>query len=596
MANFLLALQHASARAQLGPHLKQVTTSTPSEISQVQVQGDWMLTWMSGRAETDISAPDHGVFTGYAYDDAERAFYFGLQGWLNREDPWRDRTDLPGVYFRASWANDSFAASGDLYRSLPIFMTTEPGMAIVSDSPMALLQLRRRLGLKVTVDGTVGDSLRWKNSMSAQLMSFRTLVREIEYVSVGSRLQMDLNSPDARLSTVDRDYRSLFSVPSEGYGEIMRGAAVNVASTIQTIASFGPGSTRFSLSGGKDSRICLAAALLSPTARENSLFTCTNTSPAHARDAEVVDSLASRFDFTLGLSGRPPEFGYRTWRLRDVLGTWYSDCALMYYPVRMQAFGLKDKGKFTITGIGSELYKGNYGLRPLSAIVESLRTRAPDAAPAVDAVCTEYLARHGLEPEDHLSAEWHYLGMRNAIHGGRATPITKFSIRPLYQQALVGLSKVDPAEQKEGMLGPAWITEDLLVLLGPELASHPFDLEKKNRTTEWVDERLQLLGGPISPDELEHYRVHGDAGDVPVGPVSALAVLSDVGHEHGPLTRETVEGQARAAAQVIAQSPWAEKWKSLLAEVSEQLEDRRIPVGHASGMVGRLLSLGEALR
>ena len=183
---------------------------------------------------------------------------------------------------------------------MPLFTTTAPGLTLLSDSPVLLLRLRRQLGLPCTLDRTVVGSLRWPNAMSAQLMSTRTIVREITYVAVGQRVDVDLTNPHAEATVVTRSLREVFPWDGEPYGETIRRAASRIASVVHTVATLGPESARLSLSGGKDSRICLAAALLSPVARDTARFSCTNTHALHQRDAEVVQQLSDAFDFPLG--------------------------------------------------------------------------------------------------------------------------------------------------------------------------------------------------------------------------------------------------------------------------------------------------------
>jgi hypothetical protein len=467
---------------------------------------------------------------------------------------------------------------------------------LVSDSPSILVGLRRRLGLPVTVDRTVVGSLRWRNVMAAQLMGTRTLVEQVEYVAVGRRVEVDLRAPGPRARVVVRDLREVFAWDGGDYGATVRRAAVRIASLVHTIAGLGPEAARLSLSGGGDSRICLAAALLSPVARESARFTCVDTLPQHARDAEVVRALSAEFGFPLGPRQPDESRQAQLWRHPDATGLWFLDNALAYYPVRIQAFGLRARGRFAITGVGSELYKGNYGLRTIARIVDSIAASAPEVAADVDEVCTGWLAHSGVQRDTPLSAEWHYLCMRNAIHGGRSVPASKLGIRPIQQRTLVGLSKLPQLQRPPGMTGPGSISEDLLAALGPALSARPFDRPEKDHDASWVRERLAVLGGPVVPAEVAPYRVLGDPALVADGPVAALGRLLPPVGEEGPLTRERVQRVLAEASAIVAASDLGGVLRSVLDEADEVLADRSLPVGHARGSVGRVLSVAQALR
>jgi hypothetical protein len=594
VANYLLALTHGSGPPRLQDVLDELAAGAPADVVRRGLDHTWSLTWVAREAKRDLLRDDSGLFTGFSYDDEREELSFGSRS----QPPGRavPDTDLPGCHLAVSWDSSELTVRGDLYRSMPIFVTTERGLTLMSDSPYVLLRLRRRLGLPATTDPDVAGSLRWGNAMSAQLMSTRTLVKEIDYVAVGQRVRIPLDADGATAEIRTRPLREVFAWDGRPYGETIRQAASRIASVIHTIASMGPQAARLSLSGGKDSRICLAAALLSPAARTGGRFSCTNTLPQHRRDFHVVQALSEEFGFSVGSAADPVARARDVWRVPDPVALWYQDQALAYFPVKIQSYGLRSKTGFAIAGYGPELYRGNYGLRSVRQIVESIARTSRDIASDVQTVCGGYLEAVGIDPAEPFSAEWHYLGMRNALHGGRFVPVTKLGIRPLQQRSLVGLSKLPPAERPVGMSGPEGVGEDLMAVMSPALATRPFDLPAKDRTAEWVTARLKLLGGPLSQAELSSYTVLGSLTDVADGPLPALALLDEVDRPHGPLSRERVKELLAEASVIVEESPYGPTWRTLVTEAEAELSDPAIPVGQPRGMVGRVLSLAEALR
>lgn len=594
MANYLLALRHGDTASALPHVMESLTRTDPGEQVEIRLSGDWHLTWVARDAANGL-LPDGGIFSGFAVDDEHQRICFGAQGW-RRGRAGRGSNPLPGCHVRVHWDEASLCLGADLYRSMSVFVSTEPGLVLVSDSAYSLMALRRRLGLPITLDPTVADSLRWGNSMSAQLLGSRTLVREIRYVPVGQNVRVRLDAGAQSGQVRRHPVRELFGEHGEDYAAELRRAAVRIASVVHSVAVLGPEHARLSLSGGKDSRICLAAALLSPVARDTARFACTNTAEQHRRDFEVVSMLSQEFGFPLGARNSRNQRNSELWRVANPVALWFSDNSLSYFSLKLQSYALRAKGHFAIAGYGSELYKGNYGLRSVPTVVDSITRNQPGVAESVRAVCEELLHELSIDPADPLSAEWHYLAMRNAIHGGRFTPVTMFGLRPLQQKNLVGLSKSPQRLYPTGTTGPKDIPDDLLLLLSPSLAARPFDRATKDRSSENVIRRLRMLGGPVSTSEISTYRILGMPEDVSDGPVAALLKLVDQERLQGQLTRASIGPLVDDAAAVIAGSDLAGAWTSLAQQARVEVRDPAVNLGHTRGGPGRVLALAEVLR
>ncbi|KAA9393120.1 hypothetical protein FCK90_13800 [Kocuria coralli] len=593
MANYLCILRHEGRSAAEG-RLTENLLGPSEEIAHRTLAGGWHLSWIAKGAESDL-LPGTGLFSGFAVDDGHERIMYGARGVLAEGRPALG-DGLPGCYISAAWDQHGVDITADLYRSMSIFVTSVPGLTMVSDSAYVLMEMRRRLRLPVVLDEGVARAMLWRNSMSGQLLGSRTPVKDIRYVPVGRHVRLPLDSPSCTALEVGRPVPEIFSPPSTDYAAELRLAGIRIGSLINTVASSGPEHARLSLSGGKDSRICLAAALLSPAARDSARYSCTNTSEQHRRDYEVVTELSTEFGFPLGARGSIESRSDELRRVANPLALWFSDNCLSYYPLRIQAYALRAKGRFAIAGFGSELYKGNYGQRPLQAIVTSIARTQPEVAESVRSIAEEVLVQSGIDPRRHLSAEWHYLLLRNAIHGGRFTPVSKFGLRPLQQRNLVGLSKVSPDLYSPLMTGPEQVPDDLLVLLSPSLAARPFDRPVKDRSPHQVVERLRLLGGPISSAELSTYHVSGNPHDVADGPSTTLLGLVDASRIRGRVNRDGVRPLIDDAARVVAGSGLSEQWSSVAEEMRRTVRDPSIPLGHTHGMPGRLLALAEVLR
>lgn len=264
MSNFLLAVRHEQGNSGLEELLDDLSRGAPDERTDGALGPGWSYSWFSHRARRDL-IPAGGLFTGFAVDEQNEVFCFGSAGWRGNPQP-SSRAELPGCYLRVQWTDGRLAVHGDLYRMMPIIMTTGNGLLLVSDSAYALVQPRRRLELPVTMDPTVAKTMLWPNSMTAQLLGGRTLAEEVQYVTVGGRIELDVSVAAARARVQYTDVHGIFAPRSDSYSAEIRTAAVRIASLVHSVAASGSEHARLALSGSKDSRICLAAAFLSPAA------------------------------------------------------------------------------------------------------------------------------------------------------------------------------------------------------------------------------------------------------------------------------------------------------------------------------------------
>ncbi|WP_431695625.1 hypothetical protein [Kocuria rhizophila] len=593
MSNFLLVARHEQGNWDLNEALDDLSRGVPDERTDGALGSGWSYSWFSHRARKDV-VPEGGLFTGFAVHEENEVFCFGSSGWRRNPQP-SPRAELPGCYVRAHWTTRRLTIHGDLYRMMPIFMTAENGLLLVSDSAYALVQLRRRLQLPVTMDHTVARTMLWPNSMAAQLLGSRVLASEVQYVTVGGRIEIDLSVAAARARVKYTDVHATFAPRSDSYSSEIRSAAVRIASLVHSVAASGPEHARLALSGGKDSRICLAAALLSPAAGRGAVFSCTNTQPYHRRDYEVVQSLASEFGFSLG-SRLPPDHETRAIRrFPKPFALWMTDQSLCYFPFKIQSYALAAAGPFSIAGLGSELYKGNYGLRTLPQLIHSLATREPGAAHAVEEIAGEALRAAGVAPQENQSLEWHYLLLRNALHGGRFAPATKLGLRPLQQASLVGTAKEAGTGRFPELERSGQIPDDLLALLSPALAARPFDKASKNQSPSAVIDRLRRLGGPVSVSEISEYRMLGSAHDVLGGPLRSLARLVPDDVASLRMSRGDIVPVVDAAAERIEGHAPAPEWVRAARAAARTLRDPLIPVAHSRGDVGRVLAVAAVL-
>lgn len=445
----------------------------------------------------------------------------------------------------------------------------------MSDSVLVLTALRRQLGLPNRANIDASLSRAWVHGLSSQLLGTGTLIDGISYAPPGSRIHVDIFGTQPILRVERGLAEELFLTDVTDYKYTLVESAQRVASVISALAQLPDTSTTISLSGGTDSRVCLAGAL--SHANRDKLFFVTNSS--HPHDYPAVKGLSDRcgFDFR-----HPPK---QKTMVREMVPGWFLSCAGIYDP--LQSVGpIRAAINFMIGGHGAEVYKGNFGWRPLSAItpakvghVSAIRKSkfmtkvsiwarvrdilssglgacrfsgfpkvAADISEAAYKEASQGLGAVGIDPEDRWATEWHYLFYRNAIHAGRSSMRSLLGVSPLLQRELVGLSRSSlnayPAPKKNA---PSIVT-DMLIALNPELALMPFDNLLKNMDSAYIEERSGFLGRVT---DIKPYIVVGHPCAVNSGvPKFFLKLAADRGFQ-GAFTQDTIRKLVRQGYEAI---------------------------------------------
>ena len=91
-------------------------------------------------------------------------------------------------------------------------------------------------------------------------------------------------------------------------------------------------------------------------------------------------------------------------------------------------------------------------------------------------------------------------------------------IRPFIQHSLFALSISEINPFKYVKKGEPTMLHDMLILLNPELASIEFENSKANISEEYIQSRLEALGGSLKLSEIESYKIYGSINEMKNGP------------------------------------------------------------------------------
>lgn len=434
--------------------------------------------------ETD-NRPSEAAFVGYAVDHYRGQLRFG--------SPFGSQplNHAEGCYFQAIVEDGHAALSADAFAQMPMFYYADDKRVIVSDSVLLVSMAMAKVGIEITLNEEVLKARAWRNAMADQLLSTRTPVSKVTFCPPGTTISLKAVGGAIEADVKTTPHREFFSLRGKSYAEGVRLIAARAASMARTLMSIEGGTFLMGLSGGQDSRSVFAAMLSagSGTVRVNS-----NTSMS--KDFAVASDIASKFGVTLNDANLTGGSSVRM----DAMAYWFMHNAGVYDPIYTRPSLYFKPLVFDAGGHGAEVYKGNYGWRPLSLLLKDV---PPSLRDEFAYECETGLSACGIDPSDPVAAEWHYLGFRNAIHSSRFTMLGTNGIRPLMQREIVALSRMGEGGAKMP------IASDILILLNADLAGMPFDKPHKDLNRDYINERLTALGGPIGGDEVRQYEIVG---------------------------------------------------------------------------------------
>ena len=571
MANYLILCVVSDKAIQAEKWFAQAEEQA-SDLLQIEVSGGGRCYYFANQGKLDKTL-DGGVFKGYAIDhDRQELIYSGSGSSLNVNRA------LPGCYIRLQKNLDDLVVGNDLFAQLPMIYFSEAGVVAISDSVFVLTELRREFGLKNRINEDAALSRAWIHGMGAQLMGTSTLIDGISYCTPGSKIRIRGDGEHVSAHVEKILMPEFFSDYVTDYRETLIKGAKRIAAVVATMPTISESHTTVQVSGGIDSRIGLASALMQPN---HEVFSFT-TNKAHAEDYAAAYPLAEKFKFTWGAQksiAHSPREQIPSWMLSSA-----GLCDLLAAPV-----GTPLEPTFTIGGNGAEVYKGLFRWRPISAMIPDrvghvagiqrrkeqlelpsflhgnqflvkhlkkliLRIKAKVGADISEAVyreCAQGLQSVGVSAENPWASEWHYLCFKNAIDSGRFTMSSLLDVRPLLQEELVGLaySKLNPYPAPVD--GSPSVVTDMLIALNPELAAMPFDDPMKNMTKEYVLGRSKYLS---RIEKIEPYAVVGHPTGVNSGtPGFFMKLVGERGFA-GNFTHDAIKKLALAGFESIPAS------------------------------------------
>lgn len=538
-------------------------------------------------------SPDGGVlmFGAAGVGEAARS---GLRGPLT-DTPGEE---WPGTHVAMQWNRDRLRVHADFFRMLPLLYTEGPGFVGFSDSWQLLVRLRQAMGAPITVSAGTAISMSVARAITEHPMDTVTVCDQVRLASVGAAVVVPLaGGRPGPVSVEQAGYPEIFAAPDETWSATVRQGAAGMVSTLRGLTGSGV-DLRLSMSGGADSRAVLAAALRADPEQHLTTLTTAARSAGNAQDYDTVISLAEHSGLHLGekpSSREPDRINYPS-----PLASWMIASLGLHDRVNTYPARQGPAGSAILTGHGAGTYKATYGWRPFTRVTKGLTQFDPAAGAVAGYLGEKFLRGVGVDPAGPESSEWHYIGLRNSLHSGRYTLSSLLGFPPLMQRALTALAHVPvgapqalpkelrrDAESNSPRLNTS-LTAVLLTLLRPDLATVPFDDERKDIDPQTRQTILDLAGGPLRDDEIPQTQVYGTPADVVSGTAETFLSMADYWGQAATLDPRGLAPMVEEASGIIADLGLGSWYRNVLTSVRGNLSDLDTDVKFQKGY-GRVL-------
>ena len=581
MSNYCFVVSHESAITRIRGWLSHHDV-TAAEIIEAQLDKvtSLFIIGAGAAALTDLAS---GVFfRGYAVDYSSQQIVFGLPGYSTASDRTRNAINdgIEGEYLIAHFGARAVSFYRDLFAMAPLLHTSGPGFVALSDSILTLSDLRAFTGLARTQNDQVLLARAVSNTVSGQQLSHETYMKEIAFLRIGETIEVTLESQPTIRSHL-RDLTRQFTDDGLDYRDVLVTSARRMAGLMRAASRNSDWPATLRLSGGYDSRACLAAATAAGVT-ERIRLVAHNYLQVHAVDFQVASDVAAHLGVRLNPVGdlvdAPPARSLEC----SPLTLWAVSNLGVYDFYSLESIPRSAPQMLEVSGLGAELSKGSFGWQSWPALCRGFELD-PRVRDALEVQGRRALSDLGVDPEDDDASEWHNLAYRNALHASRHLPAHLAGLAPLQQRDLVAMGRSSGADIPRPASDAPSIINDLAIVLDPELALLAYDREEKRLSRSYIEARLQRLGGPLRIADEDELEMLGDVGSIPSGPSDFSIRVAENAGMSGDLEPVGIIELSRLGLETIADPDVNEVYSSVLNNAIWRLSVRGLPpVGSGS--------------
>jgi len=507
--------------------------------------------------DNELGGKENFFFKGWINDHDKKSISLGAKGFREYCISHEGKTltssplDVEGSFVLAAWDEEKLLIQNDLFSLFPVVYFSTPNLVVASDSLFVLSKIRKSLGLPCTLNKNVVYSRAWTHGLACAVMSDETMVKGINLLTPGSHISVDLKQLDSKrfmmlrpsaVKTIQRNVKSLFTHGNLSYEEALIEGVRQLRGSISAIMQLDNVRVKFGLSGGLDSRLLLALLLKNPKWMDRVDIT-SSTHSSRSKDLEIVNALASKFNFQFNNSNqsfdRKEETGISPIRVTNSFGLWVLASMGLFDMMYLYRSYWPSPVVIEMGGHGAEIIKGTFSETQLSTI---LYRKPRNRYKAIYKEIRTALGKLGINSDEKSPLQWHHLCFKSAIQNGRFVDRTNLALRPFLNRLLYSLTRSEINPFRQYIDGEPTLLHDIIIMLNSELTAHPFENSNYNITKEYIDGRLEKLGQQNDINEMEPYQVHGSVMDIVNGPPETfMAMVSDYNFQGKNQKKATLE-------------------------------------------------------
>ena len=517
--------------------------STQHEITTRVLNENYSIMIIEKTISSNNDKKSNHFFKGWFSDPKSESVVVGHEGFSNwfQEHGFQTpelQSTFQGSYVCSIWDEKRLQLENDLFSMFPVIYFSEPDIFVASDSLYVLAHCRRILNFDTSHNKAVLHARAWTHGLACASPSNQTQVTGIHHLIPGQRILLEISTKQFRFKLESQNVREVFPKTDQTYQESLRQYLTNTYRTMFALSQRPETEIELALSGGLDSRLMLAL-LLKLKQKTTNMYFVTNNHASRSGDFEIVRSLSKEYGFEFNNRGLRKEGREMVSQntLEKKFSMWRLSCMGLFDMMYFNGDFPLHATVIRVGGHGAEVVKGtflnnnfNRLLRNKKISKKALLSKSVFShirkikkhnyrLSSVRKTIRSSLSVAGEEMGDEAMM-WHHLCYKSPIANSRYLSSSTLGYRPLVDGNLFSCSRSQPAHDSQ-------IVQDLIILISPELAAHPFENSKYNLTQNQIEERLEVLGLAIDFNALEPFILHTGLSPILNGPpLSFLNVVN----------------------------------------------------------------------
>lgn len=485
------------------------------EFEEHEYNDEFEILIFGKKSKVEKKQTNQHFFRGMLLNHQDREIVLGQDGFTSwkEKNKTRDYRMFEGGFVSIEWSKKIITVQHDCFGIYPIFCYNDPEICIISDSLFMISRAMKMSGITLRLNQNVNLTRSWTYGLACSIMTKETIIRDVLYIPPCANLKITTDKGKLSCWEEQLDITKVFHPEKKSYIETLvevKNEMVSIINTARTHTHLG---FKFGLSGGLDSRVILAL-LSQPSNNLEQVYINSNTHSSRGADYAIAKSLSEKFEFKI--NQEIPSNGKKSIRVNNPYGNFLLFNLGVFDMTYLYRSYWETPSTIEIGGHGAEIAKGTFSKIRL---IRKMSIWRPDKKISLYREIRRSLKPFGIRMYEKKSTQWHHLLYKSAIQNGRYLERTQLSLRPLMNRKLAALGLNHKYSENK-------VLKDLLILLSPELASHPFDQSSKNIDESYIKD-ISDKSEKYRSKSTKKYSCYGDSELMKNGAIQSFSSLTE---------------------------------------------------------------------